>query len=117
MQLHQVDTVQTELTQRRLAAFGHAALGEHLLDGQWRPELVLRTPRLNLRCDERSRPRPGPKREPPTTPFLRTFAPFVAGVAHMTRTKFTFYDVLGGGLWVGGVTTAGYFFGNIPWVQ
>src|SRR3954464_8063487 len=31
-------------------------------------------------------------------PFLRTFAPFVAGVAHMTRTKFTFYDVLGGGL-------------------
>jgi membrane-associated protein len=50
-------------------------------------------------------------------PFLRTFAPFVAGVAHMTRGKFTFYDVLGGGLWVGGVITAGYFFGNIPWVQ
>ena len=34
-------------------------------------------------------------------PFLRTFAPFVAGVAQMTRRKFTFYDVTGGALWVG----------------
>jgi membrane-associated protein len=50
-------------------------------------------------------------------PFLRTFAPFVAGVAHMTRAKFTLYDVTGGALWVGGVTTAGYLFGGIPWVK
>ncbi len=50
-------------------------------------------------------------------PFVRTFAPFVAGVAQMTRRKFTAYDVTGGGLWVGGVVTAGYFFGNLPWVQ
>ncbi|MCB2020808.1 MAG: DedA family protein [Rhizobacter sp.] len=50
-------------------------------------------------------------------PFLRTFAPFVAGVARMTRSKFTFYDVTGGTLWVGGVTTAGYLFGNLPWVK
>jgi membrane-associated protein len=50
-------------------------------------------------------------------PFLRTFAPFVAGVAQMTRSKFTFYDVSGAILWVGGVTTAGYLFGNIPWVK
>ena len=49
-------------------------------------------------------------------PFLRTFAPFVAGVARMTRRKFTFYDVTGGALWVGSITTAGYLFGNIPWV-
>src|SRR6187431_477484 len=35
-------------------------------------------------------------------PFLRTFAPFVAGVAQMTRRKFSFYDVTGGALWVGG---------------
>ena len=47
-------------------------------------------------------------------PFLRTFAPFVAGVAQMTRRKFTFYDVAGGALWVGSITTAGYLFGNIP---
>ena len=50
-------------------------------------------------------------------PFLRTFAPFVAGVAHMTRRKFTLFDVVGAVLWVGGVTLAGYLFGNIPWVQ
>jgi membrane-associated protein len=49
-------------------------------------------------------------------PFLRTFAPFVAGVAQMTRSKFSFYDVTGGALWVGGLVTAGYLFGNIPWV-
>lgn len=50
-------------------------------------------------------------------PFLRTFAPFVAGVAQMTRSKFTFFDITGGALWVFGVITAGYFFGNIPFVK
>ena len=50
-------------------------------------------------------------------PFLRTFAPFVAGVAQMTRAKFSFFDVVGGALWVGGIVTVGYFFGNIPWVK
>lgn len=50
-------------------------------------------------------------------PFLRTFAPFVAGVARMSRAKFTFYDVTGGALWVVGIITVGYFFGNIPWVK
>ena len=50
-------------------------------------------------------------------PFVRTFAPFVAGVAEMNRRKFTFYDITGGALWVGGIVTAGYFFGNIPWVK
>ena len=50
-------------------------------------------------------------------PFLRTFAPFVAGVAQMTRRKFTFYDVTGGTLWVCSITLAGYLFGNVPWVK
>ncbi len=50
-------------------------------------------------------------------PFLRTFAPFVAGVAQMTRRKFTFYDVTGGALWVCGLIIAGYLFGNIPFVR
>jgi membrane-associated protein len=50
-------------------------------------------------------------------PFLRTFAPFVAGVAQMTRRKFSFYDVTGGMLWVGSIVTAGYFFGSVPWVK
>jgi membrane-associated protein len=50
-------------------------------------------------------------------PFLRTFAPFVAGVALMTRRKFTLYDVSGGALWVGSIVTAGYLFGSVPWVK
>jgi membrane-associated protein len=50
-------------------------------------------------------------------PFLRTFAPFVAGVARMTRRRFSLFDVAGGALWVGSVITAGYFFGSIPWVK
>ncbi len=50
-------------------------------------------------------------------PFLRTFAPFVAGVAQMTRAKFTLYDVTGGTLWVVSIVTAGYLFGNLDWVQ
>jgi membrane-associated protein len=50
-------------------------------------------------------------------PFVRTFAPFVAGVAQMTRSRFTLFDISGAVLWVGGVTLAGFLFGNLPWVQ
>ena len=50
-------------------------------------------------------------------PFLRTFAPFVAGVAEMTRSKFSLYNVSGGLLWVASLILAGYLFGNIPWVK
>ena len=50
-------------------------------------------------------------------PFIRTFAPFVAGVAAMGRAKFTAFNVGGALLWVLGIVTAGYFFGNLPWVR
>jgi membrane-associated protein len=50
-------------------------------------------------------------------PFIRTFVPFVAGVAEMTRSKFTTYNVVGGAIWVVGLTLAGYLFGNLPFVQ
>ncbi|HRW72297.1 DedA family protein [Ottowia sp.] len=50
-------------------------------------------------------------------PFIRTFVPFVAGVAEMSRAKFTAYNVLGALIWVLGLATAGYLFGNLPWVQ
>lgn len=50
-------------------------------------------------------------------PFIRTFAPFVAGVAEMQRTKFTFFNVIGALIWVVSLTVVGYFFGNLPWVQ
>ena len=50
-------------------------------------------------------------------PFLRTFAPFVAGVAMMNRAKFTSFNVIGALIWVLGICTAGYFLGSIPWVK
>ena len=50
-------------------------------------------------------------------PFVRTFAPFVAGVAQMTRRRFTFFDITGGTLWVVSLVGAGYLFGNIPFVR
>ena len=50
-------------------------------------------------------------------PFLRTFVPFVAGVAEMTRSKFTLFNVAGGTLWVASLVSAGYLFGNLPWVK
>jgi len=50
-------------------------------------------------------------------PFIRTFAPFVAGVAEMSRTKFSAYNVGGALLWVVSLTLAGYLFGNLPFVQ
>ena len=50
-------------------------------------------------------------------PFVRTFAPFVAGVAQMDRSKFTAYNVIGALIWVVGLCSAGYFFGNFAWVK
>ncbi|WP_459617114.1 VTT domain-containing protein [Bordetella sp. 2513F-2] len=50
-------------------------------------------------------------------PVLRTFAPFVAGVAGMPLGRFQFFNVAGALLWVVGLVTLGYFFGNIPVVK
>lgn len=50
-------------------------------------------------------------------PFVRTFAPFVAGVTLMTRRRFTFFDVTGAVLWIGSVTLLGYAIGNLSWVK
>jgi membrane-associated protein len=50
-------------------------------------------------------------------PFIRTFAPFVAGVAEMNRARFTSYNVIGALIWVISLTLAGYLFGNLPIVQ
>jgi membrane-associated protein len=50
-------------------------------------------------------------------PVVRTFAPFVAGVSDMTFVKFQLYNVTGAVLWVAGLVTAGYHFGNIPIIR
>ena len=50
-------------------------------------------------------------------PIVRTFAPFLAGVAGMRYPRFFAYNVAGGILWVASLVYAGYLFGNIPWVK
>jgi membrane-associated protein len=50
-------------------------------------------------------------------PIVRTFAPFVAGMGHMVYGRFLFYSFAGAVLWIGSLTYAGYFFGNLPVVR
>ena len=50
-------------------------------------------------------------------PILRTFAPFVAGIARMTYLRFTAYNVAGALAWVLSLVYSGYWFGNVPWVK
>ncbi len=50
-------------------------------------------------------------------PIVRTFAPFVAGVSEMTFAKFQLFNITGAILWVAGLVTGGYFFGNIPLIR
>jgi len=50
-------------------------------------------------------------------PFIRTFAPFVAGMGQMTLINFSIFHVLGALIWVFGVVGAGYELGNIPWIR
>ena len=50
-------------------------------------------------------------------PIIRTFAPFVAGIAYMDYSRFLFFNVTGGFVWVGGLLGVGYLFGNLPVVK
>ncbi len=50
-------------------------------------------------------------------PIVRTFAPFIAGIAEMNYRKFFTFDVIGGALWIFSLTFAGYFLGEIPWIR
>jgi membrane-associated protein len=50
-------------------------------------------------------------------PIIRTFAPFLAGVAGMTYHRFLSYNVVGAVLWITSLVYAGFLFGNIPWVK
>ncbi|TXT25902.1 MAG: hypothetical protein FD134_777 [Gallionellaceae bacterium] len=50
-------------------------------------------------------------------PIIRTFAPFVAGVGVMHYRLFVLFSASGSLLWIGSLTVAGYFFGNIPVIK
>jgi membrane-associated protein len=50
-------------------------------------------------------------------PIVRTFTPFVAGIAAMKYPRFLAYSLAGGAVWVTGFLWAGYFFGGLPVVQ
>lgn len=50
-------------------------------------------------------------------PFVRTFAPFVAGVGNMSYRTFTSYNVIGAILWVVGISLVGFFLGNYEIVK
>jgi membrane-associated protein len=50
-------------------------------------------------------------------PFVRTFAPFMAGVGQMPTRTFLSFNIIGGVIWITSIVTIGYLFGNIPWVK
>lgn len=50
-------------------------------------------------------------------PFVRTFAPFAAGIGEMNYKKYLAFDVLGGALWIGSLTIAGYLLGEVEWIR
>lgn len=50
-------------------------------------------------------------------PIIRTFAPFVAGVAYMTLRRFTVYNLVSGFIWISTLLFLGYYFGNLPIIQ
>jgi membrane-associated protein len=50
-------------------------------------------------------------------PFVRTFAPFAAGIAEMDYKKYLVFDLFGGALWIGSLTTAGYLLGEVDFIR
>lgn len=50
-------------------------------------------------------------------PIVRTFSPFAAGVAEMNYRRFVSFDILGGALWIGSLSIAGYLLGEVEFIR
>jgi membrane-associated protein len=50
-------------------------------------------------------------------PFVRTFAPFAAGIGEMNYKKYFLFDIFGGALWIGSLTIAGYLLGEVEFIR
>jgi membrane-associated protein len=50
-------------------------------------------------------------------PFVRTFAPFAAGVSEMSYKRYLIFDIFGGALWIGSLLTAGYLLGEVEFIR
>jgi membrane-associated protein len=50
-------------------------------------------------------------------PFVRTFAPFAAGVGEMKYSRYFIYDIFGGALWIGSLISAGYLLGEVEFIR
>jgi membrane-associated protein len=50
-------------------------------------------------------------------PFVRTFAPFAAGIGKMDYRKYLSFDIFGGALWIGSLTIAGYLLGEVEFIR
>ncbi len=92
-------------------AVGHRA-GQQLLRRRWlRPEHIQRTHHFYRQYGNMTIVLAR------FVPVVRTFAPFLAGLGRMPYRQFALYNVTGAVIWVAGFVYAGYWFGNLPFVQ
>ena len=50
-------------------------------------------------------------------PIIRTFAPFIAGIAKMSSARFMIYNLASAILWIGALLYTSFLFGNLPWIK
>lgn len=92
-------------------------IGKYLGHRFFRNERSVWTQQLKKACSYHERYGPWAVALSRFFPFMRTLAPFAAGLTRMPLRLFTPYNILGGLAWVGAYLLAGYFFGEIPWVK
>ncbi len=92
-------------------------LGQKMLQAKWRNRQLIKPEHLTKTHTFYEKHGPKTIILARFVPIVRTLAPFVAGVGEMNYSRFIAYNVIGGAIWVVGLTLLGYFFGNIPIVR